>query len=85
VPHFVGMHALQVLPLFALALVALAPRLARLRDERVRVQLVLTTAVSHAGLVTVLLWRTRPNELQDHHNRVSTVQGIAVIRSQEDA
>jgi hypothetical protein len=34
-----------VLPLFALALVALAPRLARLRDERARLRLVLTAAL----------------------------------------
>lgn len=31
-PHFVGMHALQLIPLFLIALVLLAPRLARLRD-----------------------------------------------------
>lgn len=32
VPHFVGMHALQVLPLLLLALLLLAPRVTRLRD-----------------------------------------------------
>ncbi|MFE6688829.1 hypothetical protein ACFVFQ_20445 [Streptomyces sp. NPDC057743] len=36
IPHFVGMHALQALPLFLYGIEALARRRPRLRDERVR-------------------------------------------------
>jgi hypothetical protein len=78
VPHFVGMHALQVLPLFALALAALAPRLARLRDERARLRLVLTAAVSHAGLVAVLLWQALRGQSLMHPD-APTVAGFAAV------
>ncbi|MGH3789839.1 MAG: hypothetical protein ACRDQ9_03385 [Pseudonocardiaceae bacterium] len=78
VPHFVGMHALQVLPLFALALAALAPRLARLRDERARLRLVLTAAVSQAGLVAVLLWQALRGQSLMHPD-APTVTGFAAV------
>jgi hypothetical protein len=78
VPHFVGLHALQVLPLFALALVALAPRLTRLREERVRVRLVLTAAVSHTGLVAVLLWQALRGQSPAHPD-TPTAAGCAAV------
>jgi hypothetical protein len=51
VPHFVGLHALQVL-----ALVAVGLRRWR-RPEAVRVRAVLAAAASHAALFGVLLWQ----------------------------
>jgi hypothetical protein len=57
IPHFVGMHALQVLPLLALALAALAPRFARLRDDVVRARLVLVGAAGYAGLTALVTWQ----------------------------
>lgn len=51
VPHFFGLHALQVLPLLALGL-----RRAR-RPEPQRVRLVVSAAASYAGLVALLLWQ----------------------------
>ena len=54
VPHFVGMHALQALPLGALALELLARRARVLRDVRVRHDLVLVAAVA-AALALALL------------------------------
>lgn len=48
VPHFVGLHALQVLPLFVL--IAL-----RGRPDRVRVALTLAAGAAYAGLFVVLL------------------------------
>ncbi|MCX5139132.1 MULTISPECIES: hypothetical protein [unclassified Streptomyces] len=57
VPHFVGMHALQLLPLFLMALVALAPRLARLRDPRVRLRLVLVASGSYAAVTALVAWQ----------------------------
>ena len=53
VPHFVGMHALQALPLLAWLLA-----LPRLRlDERTRSRLVTTGAAGYLGLVGLLLWQ----------------------------
>jgi hypothetical protein len=57
VPHFVGLHALQVLPFFLLALVVLAPRFARLRDERVRLRLVLVAAGTYTGVFALVTWQ----------------------------
>ncbi|WP_243709295.1 hypothetical protein [Micromonospora sp. 15K316] len=57
IPHFVGMHALQVLPLLAIALVALAGRLPRLRDGRVRLRLIVVAAIGYAGLLALVTWQ----------------------------
>ncbi|MFJ8867628.1 hypothetical protein ACIRD6_17955 [Streptomyces sp. NPDC102473] len=57
VPHFVGMHALQVLPLLLLALLFLAPRVARLRDPRVRLRLVLVASGAYAAVVALVTWQ----------------------------
>jgi hypothetical protein len=51
IPHFVALHALQVLPLFALIL-----RRARLSDDR-RVRLILALTASYVALVGLVLWR----------------------------
>ncbi|WP_344058179.1 hypothetical protein [Microbacterium pumilum] len=57
IPHFVGMHALQLIPL-ALILVELASRrIPILRDVRVRVGLVWTTAVVYTGVVALVTWQ----------------------------
>jgi hypothetical protein len=51
IPHFVGLHAIQVLPLIAFAI-------ARITNvERRRVRLVLVTAGSYAALFGLLLWQ----------------------------
>jgi hypothetical protein len=57
VPHFVGVHGLQVVPLFAVLLAALMAGSPRLRDELVRVRLVWTFALFYTGLVAVTLWQ----------------------------
>lgn len=56
IPHFIGMHALQALPLLALLLELGARRVAVLRDARVRRGLVLIGAGAYlamVGLVTL--------------------------------
>ncbi|MGI5212825.1 hypothetical protein [Plantactinospora sp. CA-290183] len=57
ISHFVGMHALQALPLLAIALAALAGRFPRLRDGRVRLRLVLVAAAGYSGLVALVTWQ----------------------------
>jgi hypothetical protein len=51
IPHFLGLHAMQLLPLFALAL-----RRRRL-TESARVRLVVVAAASQLSLFAILLWQ----------------------------
>ena len=52
--HFVGLHAMQVVPLVALGLLLLAPRVAALRSEGTRTRLVVVVAAAWTGLVLLL-------------------------------
>lgn len=54
IPHFVGMHALQAIPLFLIALELLSRRVSRLRDVGVRLRLVLIAAIAYAATIAVL-------------------------------
>lgn len=54
VPHFVGMHALQALPLFVLLLELLAWKLPALQDARRRLRLVLLAPVTFASTLVLL-------------------------------
>jgi len=78
IPHFVGMHALQLLPLLALGLAALAPRFTRLREERTRLRLVAVAAASYALLVIVLLWQALRGQPLVHPDPV-TLGGLATV------
>jgi len=57
IPHFVGLHALQVLLLAALILAALAPRVAWLREERARTAVMGVLAGGYTGLLALLTWQ----------------------------
>ncbi|WP_367045081.1 hypothetical protein [Streptomyces sp. Je 1-332] len=59
VPHFVGMHALQLLPLLLMALTALAarPRFDLLADGRVRLRLVLIASAAYAAAFALVTWQ----------------------------
>jgi hypothetical protein len=54
IPHFVGMHALQALPLFILLLEVLALRLPVLQDPRRRLRLVVVAVVTYAATLAVI-------------------------------
>jgi hypothetical protein len=51
VPHFLGLHAMQLLPLLAIALGR------RRLSEKTRLRLTLTAAASYSALFAVLLWQ----------------------------
>lgn len=57
IPHFVGIHALQALPLLALSLTVAARRVPRLTDPRVRTHLVLVAAGAYAALTGLVTWQ----------------------------
>ncbi|WP_051166291.1 hypothetical protein [Amycolatopsis orientalis] len=62
IAHFVGLHALQALPLLAFGLAVLATRLPQLRESAVRVRLVWTGSVGYAALVGLILWQAERGE-----------------------
>ncbi|MEQ3554593.1 hypothetical protein WIS52_29340 [Pseudonocardia nematodicida] len=57
VPHFVGMHALQLLPLLLIGLELAASRGGALRDPLLRRDLVATAAAAYTGLLALLTWQ----------------------------
>jgi hypothetical protein len=57
VPHFVGMHALQALPLLALLLEIGARRIPRLADSTIRFRIVLIASVGYAAAVGLATWQ----------------------------
>jgi hypothetical protein len=54
IPHFVGMHALQLIPLVAIVLDLLGRRIRLLADDRVRTRLVIVAATAFAAVLAVL-------------------------------
>lgn len=57
IAHFVGLHALQGLPLLLVGLTLLAPRVPVLRDARVRARLVGIAGAAWTGLTVLLTWQ----------------------------
>jgi hypothetical protein len=57
IPHFVGMHALQVLPLLVLLLTVLAARVPVLRSDAVRTRLVVVAGAGYGLLLALVLWQ----------------------------
>lgn len=84
IPHFVGMHALQLLPLVVMVLAALAPRFARLADDRVRLRLVLLASGVYAAAFALVLWQALRGQPLIHPDGVTlgaagVIVGIAVL------
>ncbi|RZS36799.1 hypothetical protein EV193_10633 [Herbihabitans rhizosphaerae] len=57
VPHFIGIHAMQALPLLAGLLGLAASRWTRLRSEIVRTRLVVAGAIGYGGLLAITTWQ----------------------------
>ena len=57
VAHFVGLHGLQVIILFAFGLIAFSGRHPRLADDTLRTRLVLVASGAYAGLFVLLTWQ----------------------------
>jgi hypothetical protein len=79
--HFVGMHALQLLPLLAAGLAASASPAGRDRlDETARVNIVQVAAAGYAGLVVLVTWqalRAQPLLAPDALTLAAVAVGVA--------
>jgi hypothetical protein len=78
IPHFIGMHALQALPLLALALGLLATRLPRLRESAVRTRLVWVGSAGYTGLVALVTWQAERGESLIHPGG-ATLTALALL------
>lgn len=80
IAHFVGMHALQVLPLLALALTFAARRYGWAAVPAVRTRLVLVAAAGYAGLVALTTWQALRGQALTSPDGVTLVAaaGLAV-------
>ncbi|MFI6367775.1 hypothetical protein ACIBG0_34115 [Nocardia sp. NPDC050630] len=57
IPHFLGLHAIQVLLLAVVVLAWLAPRYPWLRAERTRAALISVLASGYTGLLAIVFWQ----------------------------
>jgi len=57
VPHFIGLHSIQVFVLAVVLLTALAARVSWLRSERVRAQLTGVVILGYSALFTITAWQ----------------------------
>ncbi|MEU7820938.1 hypothetical protein [Catellatospora sp. NPDC049133] len=78
VPHFVGLHGIQVLLLVAAVLGLLAARRGRLRDERVRARLTGVAAFGYTGVFALLTWQAARGQSVIHPDR-PTALAFAVL------
>lgn len=76
IPHFVGTHALQLLPLFAMLTARLQPRV----GERVRTRLVWVAALTYTGGLTLLTWQAlRGQPLLHPDTSTLTALGLLIL------
>ncbi|MFI1190929.1 hypothetical protein [Streptomyces californicus] len=78
-PHFVGMHALQLMPLVLIALVLLAPRFAPLRDAGVRLRLVRVAVGGYAAFVVLITWQALRGQPLIHPDGITLAAAGAIL------
>ncbi|WP_174372189.1 hypothetical protein [Nocardia araoensis] len=78
VPHFLGMHALQVLPLVLLAVEYGSRRLPALRPAGARRRLVVIAAAAYAALLAVLTWQALRGQSVVHPD-AATASALAAV------
>jgi hypothetical protein len=79
IPHFVGMHALQLLPLLLIVLEAMSGRFAALRDDAVRARLMGLATIGYAGLVAVVTWQALRGQSIVHPDGLTLLALAAVV------
>ncbi|WP_432977405.1 hypothetical protein [Dactylosporangium sp. CA-233914] len=77
--HFIGMHALQALPLFAFALALAGRRIARLRADRVRVRLTGVFGLLYAGLTVLVTWQALRGQSLIHPDALTLSAAAALL------
>jgi hypothetical protein len=87
IPHFVGLHGIQVMLLVALLLTALSSRVEWLRDERTRCSLVGVVAIGYTAILALVTWQALRGQALIHPDRLTVaafatiVAGVAIAAS----
>ncbi|MDY1004472.1 hypothetical protein [Curtobacterium sp. CFBP9011] len=80
VAHFVGMHALQLIPLLALAVTVLARRVPQLRSDTTQVRIVVVVALAYAAGTLLLTLQAAAGQSVVHPSAaVSAVAGAVLL------
>ncbi|MEY2849193.1 MAG: hypothetical protein RI885_1860 [Actinomycetota bacterium] len=79
IPHFIGMHALQALPLLLIALELLSRRVAVLRSVAVRTGLVWTGAAGYLAVVGLVTWQALRGQSIVQPDVATLVSGAALV------
>ncbi|GGK36782.1 hypothetical protein GCM10011591_05570 [Nocardia camponoti] len=79
IPHFVGLHGIQVLLLLAFALAVLARRYHWLHAASTRAALVGVAALTYAGLLTLVLWQALRGQSLIHPDTATATAGAALL------
>jgi hypothetical protein len=79
VPHFVGMHALQLIPLSALVLELGARRARLLRDTSTRLGLIWVLVVAYLGAVALLTAQALAGQSVARPDAALTAWGVALL------
>jgi uncharacterized membrane protein YhaH (DUF805 family) len=67
IPHFVGVHALQLLPLFLFGVTRVV------RDEAVRLRLVVVAAAAYTAVLTLVTWQALRGQPRIHPDAATLV------------
>lgn len=81
IPHFIGMHALQVIPLALIVIELLARRVTRLQDVTVRYRLVAIVAATYVAVLALLTWQALRGQsiVQPDATTLTVTAAIAVL------
>ncbi|MFD2082433.1 hypothetical protein SAMN05421678_102122 [Actinopolymorpha cephalotaxi] len=79
IPHFVGMHALQLIPLAALALEFLARGLPVLRVPTVRLRLLVVIVAAYVAELALLTWQALRGQSIMHPDVLTDTAAVVVL------
>ncbi len=79
IPHFVGMHGLQAIPLLLVGLELLAHRVPVLRRAEIRTRLVAVATAGYAALLALLTWQALRGQSVGHPDARTMLTSTAVL------
>lgn len=78
IPHFVGMHALQAIPIFLILLELASRRVTVLRDATTRLRLVFVVVIAYAAALAVLTWQALRGQSIVHPDAATLTVGATI-------